>query len=306
MSLSFGIIALIIVGSSWCLTGAVMGLAPKKKVLPEVVQLAGALVTVLISFSFMIFQEAPPCSAKTFWLTNLAIAAGGAINFIMLQFMSKAMQCGPNGIIWAFIQSSMVFQFIGGIVIFSEKLTIAHSIGIALLLSALFFYGFGKDNTNSGTSWKIPSLICIICCALQQNLTTAPSYFEEARAISSITRALASAAGALLTSVIYMIITQRGEFFRKLGESCRNVYFWIFVMGLQFFGLIFAYLLFYPGIDALAVHGQASISYPMMVGSCILSFTLYSMIFLKEKITKIGWVGLFCSIAGITLLCCRF
>jgi len=306
MSLSVGIIALIIVGMSWCLIGAVMGLAPKKNVLPEVVQLAGAVVTILSSFAVVVFEEPAACSPRIYWMTNLIIAAGGALDFMMLQYMSKAMQCGPNGIIWAFIQSAMVFQFLGGVVIFGEKLTMAHTVGMVLLIASLFLYGFSKDNTKSGNAWKVPALISIICCAIQQNLTTAPSYFEEARAVSSMTRTLMSAVGALIISVIYMLVTQRGELFRKIGESCKNKYFWIFVIGIQLFNLLFSYLLFYPGIDALAVHGQASISYPMMVGSCILAFTLYSMFLLKEKISKLGWYGLFCSIMGIVFLCCAF
>ena len=42
----WGIISLVIVGMSWTIVGAVMGLAPKKNLDPAIIQLTGAVVSV--------------------------------------------------------------------------------------------------------------------------------------------------------------------------------------------------------------------------------------------------------------------
>ena len=48
--------------------------------------------------------------------------------------MSRAMQCGPNGIIWAIIQSAMIFPFIFGVAFYDVKLNILRILGICLMI----------------------------------------------------------------------------------------------------------------------------------------------------------------------------
>ena len=57
-SVPFGIIAMIIVGSSWCLVGLVMGDAPKKGIEASLVQLCGAAFSAVFSLVIMIASSA--------------------------------------------------------------------------------------------------------------------------------------------------------------------------------------------------------------------------------------------------------
>ena len=63
---AFGILALVIVGSSWCLVGLVMGDAPKKNIEPSLVQFCGALFSVgfslLIMFAVSAYSTASPAA----------------------------------------------------------------------------------------------------------------------------------------------------------------------------------------------------------------------------------------------------
>lgn len=66
----FGISALVVVGSSWSLTGLVMGDAPKKGVNPGLVQLLSALVATVVSVAVVFGADlVSRCSAKVLFLT---------------------------------------------------------------------------------------------------------------------------------------------------------------------------------------------------------------------------------------------
>ena len=78
---------------------------------------------------------------------------------------------------------------------------------------------------------------------------------------------------------------------------------WVYALGMQAFGLVFAYTLFYPGMDALGRVGAGALCWPILVGSCIVSFTVYSAAVLKEKVTAVHVLAVASCLAGLFLLC---
>lgn len=298
----FGIFAMVLVGSSWCLTGFIMGDAPKKGVDPCLVQFFGFLLTIAASLLVLLGTDSfPHCPLPVLLLTCGALALGGALNFFMLLIMSYAMQRGPNGIIWAIIQSALIFPFLGGVLFFHVAVTGERLLGLAALLAALGFFACGKDNSRQGTGWKLPAFLCLMICAVQQNLTTAPAYFEEAREVNSIVRTLASATGGLLAALLYLLF--RSSPAKTLVANLHKPALWKYVAGLQGFNLIFAYTLFYPGMNVMADHGLGGMCYPLMVGSCIISFTLLSATALKERLRPLQALGLALCLLGLVMLC---
>ena len=303
-SVTFGIITMVIVGSSWCLIGLIMGDAPKKGIEPSLVQLFGACISVSIGCIIMIATSAYPTgSLKVILLTCGAYAFCGSVNFFMLQIMSSAMQTGPNGIIWSIIQSALVFPFIGGIVFFGVDFTFLRGAGIVLLLTALVLFAMTKNNEYKGGNWKLKAFICLAICAVQQNISTAPSYFTEARGVSSIVRTLSAGTAILISALIYNLVRMNPERKEQIKRSIRNITLWKYIGGLQFFNLIFAYCLFYPGMNVMADHGLGGMCYPMLVGSCIVSFTVSSVILLKEKVKPIQLAAIVICITGLILIC---
>ena len=306
-SVAFGILAMLIVGASWCLIGLIMGDAPKRGIEPSLVQLFGGVVSVTFSTIIMISTKAYPVgsSAVVFW-TCAAYAYSGVSNFLMLQIMSNAMQSGPNGIIWSIIQSALVFPFIGGILFFGVEFTALRGVGIVLLLAALVLFALTKDNSkNNGNNWRLKAIICLLMCAVQQNITTMPSYFQEAKGVPSIVRALSAAGATLIAALIYNLVRMNDARREQLKKNIRNVTLWKYIAGLQFFNLIFAYTLFYPGLNTMADHGLGGMCYPMLVGSCIVSFTVSSVLILKEKVRGIQIAALAVCIAGLVFICTK-
>ena len=305
-SLAFGIIAMVIVGSSWCLVGLVMGDAPKRGIEPSLVQMGGGIFSMTCSLVIMLVTSAyPAVFSTTVLLLCLTVFVAGSLNFILLQLMSKAMQTGPNGVIWSIIQSALVFPFICGIMFFDVKFTLWRGAGIVFLLAALVLFAFTKDNSKKAvkSNWKLLAFAAMFLAAIQQNLSTLPSYFSETASLPSILRSLCGASGSLCTAIIWNVVQMTPERKAQIKQNIRNKTLWKYIAALQFFGLIFAYTLTYPGMDVMARKGFGRMCYPMMVGSCIVSFTLSSVLLLKEKIRPIQFAALLVCIGGLVLIC---
>lgn len=296
----WGIFSLVLVGLSWTVVGAVMGLAPKKKLDPAVLQLTGAVITVTTCSFLLPGTDINTIDGTTLFWVGLDYWATGALNCIMLILMALAMQKGPNGIIWAIIQSAMIFPFMTGMIFFGVEPKAVRIAGLLLILLSLALSGFGKENSSKKGKWKLMAFAAFLITGVVQNLANLPSYFESAQKITPVYRALFLASGVLTTAVIRVIWQRNWNSFR---ENLKSKWLWIFTFALQFFGLIFAILFQYPGMDALARCGLGSVSYPLLVGSCLVGFSLYSMFILKEKNSLLQFASLGCCLAGIIMIC---
>lgn len=304
-TLAWGISSMVLVGMSWCLVGLVMGDAPKKGVDVAMVQFFGAIVSALASVLIVFFTGAGDDDISQKWLfITLGLYFGsGFLNFFMLQLMSKAMQSGPNGIIWSIIQSAMVFPFIVGMIFFNTGSGVVKSIGVVLLVVALIGFGIAKDNTRRGNSnWRWLALLALLICAVQQNLATLPGYYPECRKAGSVFCTMATAVGTVIASLLFTLFTLSTEKKRQLKNNFVSWHLWKYVIVLQGFGLFTSFLFFYPGVFIMGRNGLGMLCYPMMVGSCIVCFTLTSIFYLKEKIKPIQIAALILCICGLVCL----
>ena len=66
---------------------------------------------------------------------------------------------------------------------------------------------------------------------------------------------------------------------------------------------LFAVLFQFPGMRAMADNGLGAMSFPILVGSSVAVFTLYSAIILKERFKFIDMIALLSCVAGQIMLC---
>ena len=312
--MAFGVPALVAVGSSWCLTGAILGRAPKDGLDTGMVQLGASAVSIAIGL-LLSATLLPPAHVpvRVLAATLGTYALGGALNFGALQAMAIGMQKGPNGRVWGIMQSAQLFSFLGGVVFFGDRLTATRGCGMALLVTAIVLFAVAKGDgssaakaaPSSGPGWRFWAFLSLAICSVQQNLAAAPSHFAAAREVSSVLRTVATAAGAstpaLATLVLGALRGGAGSA-NKIASLARGR-LWVYALGMQAFGLIFAYTLFYPGMDALGRVGAGALCWPILVGSCIVSFTIYSAVALKEKLTALHVLAVASCLAGLFLLC---
>lgn len=305
----FGIIALLVVGASWCVTGIVMSAAPKQKVDPGIFQGVAAAVNVLISLMIILpGSSLAECDWDVVGLVFLNDIAEISLNFYAMILMSRAMQLGPNGIIWGIVQSCMIIPFLMGCLFLGESFTLMGGIGACVLLAGLGCYSLSQDNRAVGTagnnSWKKLAFGAMILCGLSQTLTTLPSYFDASQQIPSVFRILGTGCGTMLAMFFAMWINARqGAAAPGLIQTLKNPALWKLVLLFQGVSLPLNYCLLYPGMNALGIHGLARISYPLMVGACIISFTITSIVYMKERVGFWQILAMLCCLSALVFLC---
>lgn len=307
----FGVPALLTVGASWSLVGVVLGRAPRDGLDTGFVQLCGGIGSLAFgSLLLWILAPSAPGGLAVVLPTCAVYLCAGAVNFCGLQAMSAGMKRGPHGIVWSIMQSALVFPFLVGVIGFGEKFTLPRGTGLVLLLAALALFGMARDNggpagAKSGGEWRRWAFLALGLMAIQQTLGTLPSYFAAAREVSSVARTLSAGTGTVLAAIVTLgwRRSRGGAAPVNAAAQLRNPRLWLYAGTLQFFGLLFAYTLLYPGLDAMARAGAGAVSYPMLVGSCMVAFLLYARWGLGERLTKFQFAGLTLALAGLAGFC---
>ena len=216
--------------------------------------------------------------------------------------MARAMQKGPNGIIWTITQSGFIFPFAMGIICFGVPLLLWRAVGFVLIIASLIIFGCGGKSSQASGKWKILALAAFLVTGISQCLSNLPSYIDNAEVISEKWRTAAFALG-LMSGCVIVKIRELPALFKSVREELgnRNVW-WMGALG-AFSNLIFSILFLYPGMNALEKCGSGVIAYPIMVCSCLIVFELYSIIFLREKRSVMQIIALLLCLAGAILIC---
>jgi drug/metabolite transporter (DMT)-like permease len=265
------------------------------------IQACTAAVSVLVSGTVLFCYPDPECAFPVRFWTMASIFGSGFFNYFVLQLMGKAMKSGPNGIVWAIVQSALVFPFLVGVIAFGVALTLPRIGGILAIIAALALFGFARENRVHGDAWRAAAIGSLLLAGINQNLSNLPSYFPEAAAVGSVSRSLSAALG---TFTAFLLVNWKTLPLR-FGDLA-NPMLWRFTACLAGSGLAAGYFLLYRGLNLVAGAGAGAVSYPVLVSSCIASFTLYSLFILKEKMKPLQFGGLGLALVGIVLITLKF
>jgi drug/metabolite transporter (DMT)-like permease len=229
--------------------------------------------------------------------------ASGMVNFWMLELMSAAMQRGPNGIVWAIIQSATIIPFIMGFLFFGVSFNVVKGCGIVLVIIALTLFGLSKDNSGAtSNTWLLLAFSAFFVCGIQQTVSNIPSYSEDTRQVISVFKSMMGSIGTLISALICNAI-RRIPIPRLFMENCRRGIFWKYIILSEGIGLFVSYFLYYNGMDALGRAGLGNVANPLMVVSCIVGFVIYSVLFLRERLRPLQCIAIAACVAGAVAIC---
>ena len=299
----FGVLSMIFVGGSWCFVGAIAGKAPKRGIPMEYIIFSGSVASMIGMGIIMAVLKTD--LSPLFWLTTAVFFCAGIGCSVQHKLTSVAMQSGPNNIIWAITQSAMVFPFIVSVAFFGVKLTVLRLIGIILMLAALAVFGAtGKSSPGTAGKWKLVTFICLGVVSVEQIIITIPFFYPEAAKISPLYCTFLMMAGYAVCSTILFIHRRRDrEYINGFFNSLKSPVAWKYSFWLLPVSSIIAFLCQFPGMKVMAEHGLGGMSCPLMVGSCIVMFSIFTTISLKEKFRAIQVFALACCITGLFLIC---
>lgn len=311
------ILFLVVAGFSWVSVGAAVGHVERQGY--SLVRYQFLVCAVCVTLGLVGWVTAPTaffphdgCPAMTWILVVAGMLLCGAFNYLMALLMGCAMKRGPNAIVWAIIQSGLIYPFLMGWLIFSVPMGPRRFFGITLIIASVFFYalrsGAAEGNASSGSraplrEWLPASLLGMLCCGVNQCAANLPSYLEKGRDFSGTFRTFAMYFGLLMAAFVHVgILRLRGHRAEPIrpGEL-RSLAVWAGSVGLVSF-FVGKYLTF-PGLDRLERLGAGSMGYPVMVAACIVGFFLYGFFVLRERISARQAIGAVLGIAGILFGC---
>lgn len=318
------LVFLVTTGFCWVAVGAVVGLIGRRglnllyyQIICSALSLVISLVIGLCSPSQLIPPEG--ISASTWFWVVAGSLANGVFNYLMIQFMGLAMKKGPNAVVWATIQSGLIYPFFMGWLVFHEKMSTCRIVGIVLIVASVILYAArGKADKAAATlrlgpspspspppviAWLVPSLLGMLCCGINQCGGNLPSYLERGQDFPSIFRTLLLNVGGLLGclgGILWGGFRGRWPARPRKGELLRLTIYCVSVMSVSYTSNI---LFMFPGLDALKNLGRGPLGYPIMVCSCIIGFFPYGLFVLREKINPIQAIGAAVGVAGIILGC---
>jgi len=254
-------------------------------------------------------------------LVALSSFGCGFFNYHMICAMEVAMRRGPNGIVWAIVQSGLIFPFLMGISLFGVAATPLRLAGFFLIVGSVFLYGIGKRDGaapaaepepgvvpevppvsgGTGRFWYLFALLGMLLCGTNQCMGNLPSYWAGAENLGSVYRSLWMYAGVVGGWTLTALVGGKLRRLRLRDERPRLLAF--FAVSLSTVGILAAYFLTYPALDLLAEAGVGAIGYPLMVCSCILGFGIYTMLALREKPGALQLLGGLAGLAGIVVIC---
>ncbi|MBP5640703.1 MAG: hypothetical protein J6X55_14580 [Victivallales bacterium] len=300
---------LILVGFSWTYNGIVMGGVSKYNVSIPLLQLISYLYALIIGLILLFSGLYPPLSASKDAALQACILYSlvGMLSFPLIVAMAKGMACGPNSLVWAILQSGMVIPFIYGICFHGVKAGAFRLFGMALLLLAVPLMSVNRKSEEkkiNGKSWVFFALVAFLICGIQQTFNNEPSYNDEIRlGVPVIHRCLLIYISNLVVATVMLFCPNHATVRKNLLIHLKNRHLWIYAIVLQSITMASGLFLSFNAMDRMAKLDKGAISYPIMVISCIMGFTLYSVIWLRERLTWQAITGLCCCIMGIVFLC---
>ena len=299
---AFGIIALIMVSFSWVLVGVIAGKAPKLGYTMEAIYLTGSALSMIFAAAICMFSGIGKCEPIPLFWTAVAFFLTGAGCFVKGLIMSRIMQCGPNGIIWAIIQSAMLFPFVFGVVFYNVPMSAIRGFGMVFMLFALGMFALSKNNKSQGTgSWQFWTFFSLVLGGLDQIVTSIPFYYPQTKGISSMFNIFWLMAGYFVIGII--VFCWKKELRTNLISSVKKASFWVQSLALLPLSGLFVILFQFPGMRAMAENQLGAMSFPILVGSCVSLFTLYSAIILKEKFRLLDFIALVICVTGQIFIC---
>jgi drug/metabolite transporter (DMT)-like permease len=293
-----GLLLVALTGLCWSAVGAAVSYCSKNGGNYSYIQGHNAFYSILISLTVLTFVTGWPDTPLPFLLKiGFLHFIAGIGNYVMFILMGQAMKKGHNGIVWALVQSGMIWSFLMGVFFFDVELTFSRGFGIFLILLGIALFGVSKnkgDIQEHGKGWLLYAFGAFILVGAIHCCNNLPSYLVEAQKINGVFR---SVAGTFGTMSCFLVASWFRPELRIPGRRDLPI-----AITLLLLGCLSGYFLVYNGLNRLAEAGAGSIGFPIMVGVCIAGFTLYSVIIMREKNPPLLWLGFIATIVGIIFI----
>jgi multidrug transporter EmrE-like cation transporter len=281
-------------GLVWGVVGGILSYVAKKNIDYLSFMTISSFFCSLTSWCFLCDFEA---------IVAAGVLPGGNLLWVMCSasffscigfwFMRNAMRRGHNGIVWAIGQSAMIIPAIAAVTLLGEDFTFLKFLGFILILSSIALFSFVSRENNSvenNKSWLMMAVIAFLMLGASNTFCLLPSHWTELKGFGNMRLPFFMTGNFvffLFSSIVAKSRFGRMEFFLA------GIYAGIVLLG---------QILLFMGMDLMAEANMISAVYPIAIGICITSFTLYSVLVMREKASFFTCVGLLSCATGIVIV----
>ena len=228
------------------------------------------------------------CAPDAFPLFAFVFCAG-FLNAIGQGTVNWAMTRGHNGIVWALSQSSMVLPFLVATICFAQPGVPRQWGGVALIMAAILLPVL--RDARCGGAWRGAALLAFLAFGTVQSLYMLPSQLglDDGAHFRPVWAALGNTAGWLAVGVCSRRFAFPDRAMLRLGA------------GMAVFSVV-SLTLFFAAADRLQQVGVGNIAVPLMTGTNIFAFALFSLLRLREQATWREWATVLLLLGGLAAL----
>ena len=307
-----GIIFAIMVGLSWIVTGAAVGLAEKHgfgawRHQFVYTSMYGVAAMVILVVGATLRPDAQAFSFSFNPLPALCIVLWGFLSYAQNLCVGVGMRRGPNGIVWTIVQSGFVFPVVLGFATGNTPFTVLKAAGVACVLMGVVCCGRarGGDASSPGGGWLLPALLGFLFCGLNQCAQALASFFPAEMRPTPLVRVSCGALGVIAAVAVHRAAVRLhgsvhdGE--RPAPQGKFGFLLTICAVNAVFFFLA-GFCFHYNALDRLEAAGRISAANPIMLASCLVGFAIYGTVALKERLTLTQLAGTTLAVAGAAFI----
>ena len=290
--MGMGILFLVLTGLCWVVLGVVISNTARKGLDFRSIQGIAAFLMMICALP-MIFLGGGIGNWK---LLAISVGVAGFLNYFGMNLLKHAMVLGPNGLSWGIGQSALILPFLMGTIFFAVPCSLLRVAGMTAILSGIgVFSSMGNDGVGITRRWLKIIFSAFMVCGLTQCAANFPSYFGGGET-------------TLAAQSFKMFVFEFGTFLACLSDSVwqrqklQSQGAWKNIVVYSIGTVVSQVFLFYRGLDLVANAGAGAIGYPMILSICIVGFSAYSTLILREKLTLRMGIALVLNLTGIIFL----
>lgn len=222
-------------------------------------------------------------------LMLLASLLNNAGHLLMLANMKR----GHKAASWAIGQSAMVIPFVMAGALFGEWCGPWGWGGIAAVIGGIALLATSRRGTHHETidlKWLLMAFGNFLCYGLGQTCTSTPSHWVGFTDAANLRVAEQMFFNAVFYLVLILFVQK--QFDRR-----------VLPLGAVYAGLSFlSYLLIFWLLDRMTGLGSSRVVWPIAVGTCIVGFSLYSRLRIREPFSRRDLAGITGIASGLILL----
>ncbi|MCM3041556.1 hypothetical protein M3201_17825 [Paenibacillus motobuensis] len=266
--------------------------------------------TLIASTGLLLFSLAQPdirqVSANT-WVLGILFGLCFTLTII---FYNLAISAGPLSYTAFYFSASMIIPALTGIAAFGEALKLTVAVAMLLFLAAFYFINMNPDNSEprghidtardrSRSRWKLYCLLTFLCngmLAVIQRLHQFRMEGTESKGLMLVGFLFA----CLFYALAYTVLAVTGNKKERISLSQESALMYqniVPILLLAATSLIGNLIITY-----LAGVVPSSYLFPLVQGSIIVSITLCSVLIFREKLSRLGRIGISLGVLAIVVI----